>query len=90
MIRLLCVIQGQVQGVGFRFFVLQLANAHQLTGWIRNMSNGMVEMELQGPSTVVQQVLRLIRQGERFIQVEDLSCKELPYNPKEEQFRILY
>ena len=45
--RIYAVVQGQVQGVGFRWFVQSLANSLQITGWIRNMENGMVEMELQ-------------------------------------------
>lgn len=40
--------EGQVQGVGFRFTNTNLAQARSLTGWVRNMEDGSVEMELQG------------------------------------------
>ncbi|MFR7797567.1 MAG: acylphosphatase [Collinsella sp.] len=39
---------GQVQGVGFRFTNTNLAQARSLTGWVRNMEDGSVEMEIQG------------------------------------------
>ena len=43
---------GQVQGVGFRFTNTNLAQARALTGWLRNMEDGSVEMEIQGaPAT---------------------------------------
>ena len=51
--RIYAVVQGQVQGVGFRWFVQSLANSLQITGWIRNMENGMVEMELQGETAAL-------------------------------------
>ena len=38
---------GQVQGVGFRFTNTNLAQARALTGWVRNMEDGSVEMEIQ-------------------------------------------
>ena len=40
--------EGQVQGVGFRFTNTNLAQARSLTGWVRNMEDGSVEMEIQG------------------------------------------
>ena len=39
---------GQVQGVGFRFTNTNLAQARALTGWVRNMEDSSVEMEIQG------------------------------------------
>lgn len=46
--------EGQVQGVGFRFTNTNLAQARALTGWVRNMEDGSVEMELQGtPANIV-------------------------------------
>ena len=59
--RIYAVVQGQVQGVGFRWFVQSLANSLQITGWIRNMENGMVEMELQGETAALHQLLSRIR-----------------------------
>ena len=48
---------GQVQGVGFRFTNTNLAQARALTGWVRNMEDGSVEMEVQGaPANILSQL----------------------------------
>ena len=88
--RIYAVVQGQVQGVGFRWFVQSLANSLQITGWIRNMENGMVEMELQGETAALHQLLSRIRRGDRFIHVENLSCKPIPTQLKEKRFTVRY
>lgn len=57
---------GQVQGVGFRFTNTNLAQARALTGWVRNMEDGSVEMELQGtPTNIVSQLEALHASYER-------------------------
>ena len=88
--RIYAVVQGQVQGVGFRWFVQSLANSLQITCWIRNMENGMVEMELQGETAALHQLLSRIRRGDRFIHVENLSCKPIPTQLKEKRFTVRY
>lgn len=58
--------EGQVQGVGFRFTNTNLARARSLTGWVRNMEDGSVEMELQGtPTNIVSQLEALHASYER-------------------------
>ena len=58
--------EGQVQGVGFRFTNTNLAQARSLTGWVRNMEDGSVEMELQGtPANIVSQLEALHASYER-------------------------
>ena len=88
--RIYAVVQGQVQGVGFRWIVQSLANSLQITGWIRNMENGMVEMELQGETAALHQLLSRIRKGDRFIQVENLSSKPISVQLREKRFSVKY
>ena len=58
--------EGQVQGVGFRFTNTNLAQARPLTGWVRNMEDGSVEMELQGtPANIASQLEALHASYER-------------------------
>ena len=52
MIRYYIIVDGRVQGVGFRFFCTMTARKYDLTGWVRNMENGMVEMEVQGDDSI--------------------------------------
>ena len=58
--------EGQVQGVGFRFTNTNLAQARALTGWVRNMEDGSVEMELQGtPANILSHLEALHASYER-------------------------
>ena len=83
--------EGQVQGVGFRFTNTNLAQARALTGWVRNMEDGSVEMEVQGaPTSVLSQLEALHtsyeRMGIRF-RLEDAQARatltgEDGFNPR--------
>ena len=42
------IFHGSVQGVGFRYYSEHKANQLRLTGWVKNLYNGDVEMEVQG------------------------------------------
>ena len=57
---------GQVQGVGFRFTNTNLAQARALTGWVCNMEDGSVEMEVQGaPANILSHLEALHASYER-------------------------
>ena len=71
--------EGQVQGVGFRFTNTNLAQTHALTGWVRNMEDGSVEMEIQGtPANILSHLEALHasyeRMGIRF-RLEDAQAR---------------
>ena len=57
------VVHGRVQGVFFRASTRDLADRHDLVGWVRNDPGGTVTVHLEGPSEGVQAVLRWIRGG---------------------------
>ena len=66
------IFEGRVQNVGFRWTVQQIAQSLGCTGWIRNLDNGNVDMQIQGVSTlnvcqsekeVVKSIITLQRQG---------------------------
>lgn len=58
--------EGQVQGVGFRFTNTNLAQARALTGWVSNMEDGSVEMEIQGaPANILSHLEALHASYER-------------------------
>ncbi len=60
---LYAVIRGDVQAVGFRYFVVQQALALALRGYVRNESNGDVEVLAQGPRPALERLLALLRRG---------------------------
>jgi acylphosphatase len=56
-------VRGRVQGVGFRYFVRERARAMRLTGWVRNLADGSVEVLAQGDSDALQRFHTTLRQG---------------------------
>lgn len=63
--RLHAVVDGSVQGVGFRMFVLDHANALGVTGWVRNTYDGRVEVTAEGAYSVLELLLEKLRLGPR-------------------------
>ncbi|MCJ7700169.1 MAG: acylphosphatase [Anaerolineales bacterium] len=61
--RIHAVIEGRVQGVGFRAFTQRLAVSLRLTGWVRNRWDGSVETMAEGQSPEVEKFLKGIRRG---------------------------
>lgn len=67
------IFKGRVQGVGFRYYCYGIASKMKLTGWIRNLYNGDVEMEVQGDSREIEMYLYKIQEGDGFIRVDEME-----------------
>ncbi|NIX77795.1 acylphosphatase [Microvirga terricola] len=85
------VIQGRVQGVGFRAWTQDQATLHGLSGWVRNRRDGSVEAVFSGPDALLQTMLRACEQGPRGAVVEqvDVRCSGDPPNAVGEGFQVL-
>ncbi len=91
MVRYHIFVEGRVQGVGFRYLVQTHALTYQLTGSVKNLDNGMVEIYAQGNRDDLNAFLTTIMHGDgRFIEVNDYSCKEVPIVENEKRFRCDY
>ena len=90
MVRYYIIAEGRVQGVGFRFFCVMNAKNYNLTGWVRNMDNGMVEMEVQGEIDSINKYINIIKNGNRFIKVDELYQKKIEIIPNEYNFTEHY
>lgn len=75
-IRLRAVVSGRVQGVGFRFFVIDAARSLNIRGWVRNLHTGEVEAMLEGEERDVQQMIQQLKTGPRLSRVKDVDVFE--------------
>ena len=74
----LCVqgfVRGHVQGVGFRHATVQRANQLELDGWVRNCSDGAVEVMLCGEQEPVEAMARWLRDGPDAARVESVELE---------------
>jgi acylphosphatase len=71
--RLHGVIKGDVQGVGFRFFLIRRAEALGLTGWVTNRDDGVVEFVAEGSRPDLEQLERAAREGPRMARVTSVE-----------------
>ena len=79
---------GRVQKVGFRMFVRNTAREFNVTGWVKNMSDGSVTMELQGESKIIEQLIEKIKKGRGRIKVNEFELADLPVVEGERGFAI--
>ena len=77
---------GRVQGVGFRYSAIYLARPLGLTGWVENLWDGRVEMEVQGDEDAIAELLRGLR-TQRFIIIDDIEICTIPLVEDERSFR---
>jgi acylphosphatase len=87
-------VRGRVQGVGYRVFVADTAQNHDLAGWVRNRRDGSVEAVLAGPEEVVEEVIESLRRGPPLAKVAavDVSAGTpalLDLRPRGEFFAVL-
>lgn len=80
------IIEGRVQGVGCRSFCMLQAQQRGLTGTVKNLENGMVEIFVQGEQEQIDAFLKRVQEGDRFILVEDMHVKECAIIPNEKRF----
>lgn len=71
------VFYGRVQGVGFRYYAVNKANQLGLTGWVKNLPDGTVEMEAQGEEPLIDQLI-IFLQNRTYIWIEKLDARSIP------------
>lgn len=80
------LFSGDVQGVGFRYRSFYIAQSLGLAGWVENLWDGRVEMEVQGSEASIREMLARIQQ-QRWINVTDMEITEIPCE-EERGFKI--
>jgi acylphosphatase len=82
------LVSGQVQGVGFRFFIEARAAAEGIHGWVRNLADGRVEALLEGDEESVDRVESTLRRGPPGAQVDDVVVEIVPPSGRATGFSI--
>lgn len=80
------IFYGRVQGVGFRWHSSNFANASGLTGWVQNLEDGTVEMEVQGKEEKIDRLIEYL-EGRNYVLIEKMDCRTLPLEKNEWEFR---
>ena len=73
--RLHLIVSGRVQGVGFRYFTYITGSNLNLHGWVRNRSNGDVEILAEGPDNILEAFIQLIKKGPEMAHVTDVELE---------------
>ncbi|MBE6862568.1 MAG: acylphosphatase [Ruminococcus sp.] len=71
------IFSGSVQRVGFRKRALNAALKYGVCGWVKNLSDGTVEMEAEGTENAIDSVILSIEKG-WLVRIENLRVKSLP------------
>jgi acylphosphatase len=81
-------VEGMVQGVGYRYSAQHRAVALGLNGWVRNLPDGRVEMELEGPKPELEQMAEWCAVGPRTARITNVDAKWEHGEPKYHTFQI--
>ncbi len=71
------VVQGRVQGVGYRFFAVTCAEALGVTGWCRNTPEGTVEVHAEGTEEQLREFAFDLSRGSRYARVSDVQTTDV-------------
>ena len=83
-------VHGDVQGVGFRWFVRAVAEELRVTGWVRNLLDGRVEAEAAGAPEQLAAFEERLRQGPPGAEVRKVEVEQLAQAPRRERFEIVH
>ena len=75
MTRLHAIVEGTVQGVGFRMFVVDIASRLGLTGWVRNRWDDTVEVIAEGESTALDTLVKALNRGPHMAGVSKVTTE---------------
>ena len=67
------IVHGRVQGVSFRYYTVERAESLGLTGWVRNLSDGTVEVVAEGTRANLEHLLAFLRRGPSGAQVKQVD-----------------
>jgi acylphosphatase len=89
MTRVHVLVSGDVQGVFYRATAQDTATRLGLRGWVRNLVDGRVEAQAEGPEDLVQEFVAWCREGPRAARVEAVEVEVQPHQGDLPAFTVL-
>ena len=83
-------VSGDVQGVGFRYSAIRQAKNLGVTGWVRNLRDGRLEVLIEGEESDVHQMIAWCRHGPRGAEVMDIQTDIRPYTASFQDFEVMF
>lgn len=84
------IVQGRVQGVGYRWFARDAGKRLGVKGFVRNLDDGDVEVQAVGDHAVLEKLVGLLNRGPGFGYVTDVVCEWSDEGPDFSDFRIAF
>jgi len=84
------IVQGRVQGVGYRWFTMQIAQQLGIKGYVKNLVDGNVEVFAQGDDTSIQEFINQLRKGPSFSNVTNLDISDADFDHNLNQFKVTH
>ena len=82
--------EGRVQGIGFRYSVRSVAKGFEVIGWVKNLTDGRVELQVFGDPDEVRAFLTEIREGELNSHIRTVQELEIPPSLDVKGFEIRF
>ncbi len=89
-IRAHIVVSGVVQGVGYRFFAQRAATEFGITGYVRNLPDGRVEVVTEGKQGLMNSFIEQLRRGPWSAQVSKIDVENSQYKAEFDRFTIRF
>jgi acylphosphatase len=89
-VRVRVLAGGRVQGVAYRFYAEKHAGRLGITGWVRNLSDGRVEVLAEGSAKAVETFLDRLREGPSLARVETFDVLREPPTGEFRDFRVTF
>ncbi len=84
------IVSGMVQGVGYRYFVVRTARNLDLTGWVKNLPTGEVEIETEGPKGNIQSLIDELPVGNPHATVRNVEVNWSKPTGKYSDFDVVF
>ena len=77
------IVRGEVQGIGYRYFIVREAARFRIGGWVRNLSNGEVELLAEGEKEVLDDFTNAIRTKHSWARIDDIKISKTEIKKRE-------